>query len=145
VTEWSGKLADLFTISVPADAANLRCIRGFIAPILEASFDPDSVGQLVLAVDEACSNIIKHAQKWFKRKGTIQVEVRDGRRSVEIRVRNYCREKDVENIHPRDLDEVRPGGLGTHFIAEIMDRMEIVPDPDGGKRMALVMEKAKGE
>ena len=113
-------------------------------PIFEASFGENEVSQLVLAVDEACSNIIKHAQKWFQRRGTIQVEIRDSRRSVELRVKNFCREKDVENIRPRDLDDIRPGGLGTHFIAEIMDRMEIVPDSDGGKRMELVMEKLKG-
>ncbi len=114
-----------------------------MAPILDASFDEAEVGQLVLAIDEACSNIVKHAQRWFKRRGTISVDVRDSRRSVVIRVRNFCREKDVENVRPRELDEIRPGGLGTHFIAEIMDRMEIVPDSDGGKRMELVMEKMK--
>lgn len=128
---------------MPADATHLRCIRGFVSPILDVDFGEDEKGRLVLAIDEACSNIIKHAQKWFKRRGVIQVEIRNRRKSVEIRVRNFCREKDVENICPRDLDEIRPGGLGTHFIAEIMDRVEIVPDEDGGDRMQLVMEKRR--
>ncbi len=61
---------------------------------------------------------------------------------VRFRVRNFCCKEDVPNIQPRDLKCVRPGGLGTHFIHEIMDRVEFEPDPESPGRLSLVLEKS---
>ncbi|HLN25215.1 MAG TPA: ATP-binding protein, partial [Patescibacteria group bacterium] len=48
---------------------------------------------------------------------------------------------DVDKIKPRPLDEVRPGGLGTHFILSAMDEVAFVPPPEGAGNM-LKMIKA---
>ena len=111
-------------ISVPAEPRYLKSIRGFITPVFEANFSAEDVGKLVLAVDEACANIIKHGQSWFKPTGRITLEVVESKRKIEITIRDFCRERDVEKIKPRPLDEIRPGGLGTHFINEVMDAVE---------------------
>ncbi|MCK5479190.1 MAG: ATP-binding protein, partial [Methylococcales bacterium] len=36
-----------------------------------------------------------------------------------------------ENIRSRDLDDIRPGGLGVYFIHEIMDQVEYLENPKG--------------
>ena len=38
---------------------------------------------------------------------------------------------DVSRCEPRALDDVRPGGLGMHFMREIMDQVEFLPPPAG--------------
>lgn len=137
-------MAHSLSVSVPADPCYLRSIRGFIQPILEKHCSEEDVRQLVLAIDEACSNIIKHGQSWFMPKGTISVSVIDGKSKVVVTIHNYCRVKEVEKIKPRDLDDIKPGGLGTHFIAEVMDKVEFEPCTVREGRMALVMTKNTG-
>ena len=40
---------------------------------------------------------------------------------------------------PRERDDLRPGGLGTHFIGEVMDEVEFMPPPaDGGNLLRMV-------
>ena len=41
------------------------------------------------------------------------------------------RDIDPAKVQPRDLDDVRPGGLGTFLIREVMDSAEFVEPPPG--------------
>src|SRR5262245_11475748 len=50
-----------FFVSVPADARFLRAIRSFFQPLLTEVFGDATTQMLILALDEACSNMIKHA------------------------------------------------------------------------------------
>lgn len=131
-------------ISVPAEPRFLKCIRGFLTPVFDAKFACEETGRLILAVDEACANIIKHGQSWFKPTGRITLEVVESKKKIEITIRDFCRERDVEKIKPRPLDEIRPGGLGTHFINEVMDAVEFKPDEAKDGRMVLVLTKNYG-
>ena len=129
------------SVDVPADAEYLKCIRGFLRPVLESRFSDDCAQQLVLALDEACSNIIKHGKGWLKPKGRITLEIDIEKKKMTFRILSFCKEKEVEKIKPRDLDDIRPGGLGTHFIAEVMDTVDYVPDENKPGRAVLVMTK----
>ena len=44
-------------------------------------------------------------------------------------------------MKPRDLDDVRPGGLGTHFMAEVMDRVEFLTPPEGGGNLLRMVKR----
>lgn len=129
-----------FAMSVPAEARYLQVIRGFFEPVLDGLFK-DEAGMLLLALDEACSNVVKHRSKALMG-GMIHVRAEVGRDSLRFRIGDFCGEEDISRIQPRDLEDVRPGGLGTHFIKEIMDRVAFEPEPDSPGRMALVLEKA---
>lgn len=138
------KVENPLFISVPADARYLRCIRGFLMPLFEGRFSEKCAGDLILAVDEACANSIKHGRS--KVAGNrVQVLVLLDADRMEIRIEDFCGAKDVEKIRPRDLSEVRPGGLGTYFINAIMDEVRFVPDDGAPGRMALVMVKRGGK
>ena len=61
-----------------------------------------------------------------------------------ILIRDFADPVDISRIKPRDLDDVRPGGLGTYLISEVMDEVDFLPPPiDGGNLLRLV-KKIKG-
>lgn len=127
-----------FSVSVPAEAAHLKAVRAFFQPVLKERFGAEA-DMLVLALDESCSNILKHQKGGSGQCLTVTATIDS--RCVRFRVGNFCGAEDVPRIRPRDLKCVRPGGLGTHFIHEIMDRVEFEPDLESTGRLALVLEK----
>jgi anti-sigma regulatory factor (Ser/Thr protein kinase) len=131
-----------FFVSVPADPRFLRAIRAFFQPLLTEVFGDATTQMLILALDEACSNMIKHAGDDPPCDRRIEVESTLDERGVRLRLRDFCCASDVPNIKPRDLTVPAPGGLGTHFITRIMDRVRFEKDDDATGRVALVMEKA---
>ena len=101
---------------------------------------------VVLAVDEALTNVIKHAYDRTTDK-PIEVTMRatgqpPERPAIHIAIRDYGKQVDPDEIKGRDLDELRAGGLGMHIIHGVMDRVEYTPMPDGGT--LLQMEKSAG-
>lgn len=128
-----------FALTVPADPRYLKVIRSFFTPVLGDLFGEQS-GMLILALDESCANIVKHRSGCFEN-NVIQVRIEIGADRVRIRLGDFCAAADVPKIRPRDLDDIRPGGLGTHFVDQIMDRVGFDPEPGRPERMALVMEK----
>ncbi|MCC6671589.1 MAG: ATP-binding protein [Planctomycetes bacterium] len=129
----------VYQLKVPAEAGCLKAVRAFVASILESALGAE--GQMVvLALDEACANIVKHRTP---RVGCEDIEVRVEVEPelVRFRIGAFCAQEDLPRIRPRDLAELRPGGLGTHFIGQIMDRIEYEAEPDRPGAMALVLEK----
>jgi len=98
----------------------------------------EDVQDFVLAIDEACQNIIRYAYG-EDQEGEITLKIYHKDRELVVMLRDFAEPTDVEMVKPRDLDDIRPGGLGTHFIAEIMDRVEFMPPPlDGGNLLRMV-------
>ena len=128
-----------FSIRVPADPSHLKAIRAFFHEVLLADFGDDAE-MLVLALDESCSNVLKH-QRDRHESNALTVRATCGPDGARFEVCDFCCEGDVERIRPRDLGEVRPGGLGTHFVDRIMDRVSFEPDPARPGRLLLVLEK----
>jgi phosphoserine phosphatase RsbU/P len=129
-----------FFVSVPADSRFLRSIRAFFQPLLTEAFGDATTQMLILALDEACSNVVKHSVQGDSDR-RIAVSSRLTGDGVSFRLEDYCAQADVPNIKPRDLDVPAPGGLGTHFMTKIMDRIQFEPDPRHPERVALVMAK----
>jgi anti-sigma regulatory factor (Ser/Thr protein kinase) len=138
-----------FSLSVPASPRYLKAVRAFFQAVLGevsagaaagGSAGGDSWDFVILALDEACSNVLKHRDAGAAG-SRLCVEAEVGPASVRFRVDDFCSREDIPRIKPRDLKAVRPGGLGTHFIGEIMDRVEFIEDPEHPGRMALVLEK----
>ena len=101
--------------------------------------DVDSVA---LAVDEAMANVIRHDYggpcgdpillRLGKRRGS-----GDADDALEIIVRDFGRQVDPATIKSRDLDEVRPGGMGVHIIQSIMEKVEYSCPIDGGMQLRM--------
>lgn len=85
---------------------------------------------LVLAVDEAMTNVIRHAYCQDEA-GEIILEIRKRGDSLVFRMIDFAPSIDVAKIKQRDLSEIKPGGLGMHIMQQIMDKLEFVVPPDG--------------
>ena len=85
---------------------------------------------IVLVVDEACQNVIRHAYRGTEA-GDIVIEMALEGPHLVIHVRDFAPEIDGITVAPRRLDETRPGGLGTHFMREIMDEVAYLRPSDG--------------
>lgn len=94
--------------------------------------------RLVLAVNEACMNIIQHAYG-LGQNGDILLEIVLEEDGVAVRITDFADPVDWSSCRPRDLDDLRPGGLGLHLIHELMDEVVFLGHP-GGRGNALKMK-----
>ena len=103
-------------------------------------FPPADASRICLAVDEALCNVIRHGYD-LDPDGPITLTIRepDAEQIVEFIVEDRARQVEIDTIRSRDLNDVRPGGLGVHLISEIMDSAEWRHREGGGMR--LVMQK----
>lgn len=107
--------------------------RGFLA---DCGFEECAAELLILALDEACTNIIRYAYGHECRPIRLQMErLRDRVRFV---LRDYGRSCDPGKIRSRALEDIRPGGVGVHIIKQAFDHVEYDPRPRGTR---LVLEK----
>ena len=76
-------------------SSSLKDVRSFCREVFEKlHIDQNLKDELVLAIAEAAQNIVKHAYK------------------------------NAPDTEDREIDNVKPGGLGTFFIQQIMDAVE---------------------
>lgn len=128
-------------IGILSSPAHMRVVRAAMEKVCElAGLDDADTGAVVLSVDEALANIIRHVYKDAKDQ-RIDIEVvvtglpADG--SLRVSVRDYGQYVDPRTIRSRDLKDIRPGGLGVHIMNECMDRVEYRPAEGGGTLLVL--------
>ena len=108
------------------ESSSLKEIRSFAREVLAK--DPifqNSKDDVVLALAEAAQNIVKHAYKDnpdTNDKMAVQISCKENK--LEIGFFDMGNAVDPKKIKHRNIDNIRPGGLGTFFIQEIMDAME---------------------
>lgn len=112
-------------------------------------FTEKDAGQVALAVDEALVNIMRHG--YDKRTdGPIRLTVSPERgegggvERVRIVIEDEARQVDPGLIKGRDLEDVRPGGLGVHIIREVMDEVTYEKRDRAGMRLTLVKAMRPG-
>ena len=132
----------LLKLRCTSSAQQLQAVRESLVQALDkAGCDVQEQARLVLAVNEACMNIIQHAYRGDPA-GEMILEILNNDRELEFRLTDFAPTVDASMVRPRPLDEIRPGGLGTHFIREIMDEVEFTV-PEGGAGNLLIMKKHK--
>ena len=131
----------LLRLRVPARAERLKEIRGAVGEAARrCGCGTEAVQEVVIAVDEACQNIIRHAYG-KKTDGEIVVEIRRHGDTMTVDLRDFADKVDPGTIKPRDLDDLRPGGLGTHFMAEVMDSVEYLAPPRGKGNLLRMVKR----
>lgn len=102
-------------------------------------------GQMALAVDEALCNVMKHGYEGREDQPiSIGMQIHEDKggndhSSIRIVIEDRAKQVDPKTICGRDLQDVRPGGLGVHMIREIMD--DAVYEKREGGGMRLIMSK----
>lgn len=106
-----------------ADSKSLQEIRDSLRDIMKKhSVNECTMRDIVLAINEACMNIIQHA--YAGQTGEIQINIEKLPEQWRFILIDSGTPIDIINIKPRDLDDLRPGGLGLHFIRKTMDHVE---------------------
>jgi len=134
-------MTEMVALTVPSHPKFLYIVRNVMYPLaVNAGFSKKEARKIVLAVDEACSNIIKYAYAGDTTK-TISITVTNETDHISVRLIDLGRKVDVAKIAPRDLDDVRPGGLGTHFIRSAFDSVVYDTGQEQGTVLTLLKKK----
>ena len=124
--------------SYPATLRNLKKIRATIKDFLKIyEVDLKIIKNIQLAVDEAVTNIIKHAYKGENKNNIIKIELEYKNKKFLIHLYDNGIKVDKKKIKPRNLDNVKPGGLGVHFINEIMDQTKYLSSNEWNNHIVL--------
>lgn len=117
--------SETYKKTVSAATENLSEIRDFVSIHAEKhGFDKGTVADIRLAVDEACTNIIKHAYRYNPEENLeITIEVDDKRFLIYLvdtgegfDVKSYQKPNLQNQIKQR-----KRGGLGVHLMLSLMD------------------------
>lgn len=128
-------------LEMSSDPKLLAAARAMIGKLAERlGFADSQAAQIALALDEALCNIINHG---YNRRSDGRIWVRvwpsDGDAAgIRIVIEDLARQVDPSSIRSRDLDDVRPGGLGVHIIRESMDHVQYEKREGGGMRLTIV-------
>jgi anti-sigma regulatory factor (Ser/Thr protein kinase) len=111
-------------LSIPSHPKYLQLVRGAMEKATRIiGFSEDGSGHIILAVDEACSNIIKHSYM-NDPKGKIDISIEIHGKELKIHITDYGKQCDIRQMQSRDIEDIRPGGLGIYIINQVMDSVE---------------------
>lgn len=145
---------------MPADCVRLEvssdpCLLGLIRGVLQVWMDVfglavDRRDEVVLAVDEACSNAMRHAYGGRKDE-TVELVLSASGEWIEITVSDQGTPCPAECSEYRplvapELDDVTPGGLGVKLIHEVFDEVRFSPGTSHGNCVTMRLRRtAKNE
>jgi sigma-B regulation protein RsbU (phosphoserine phosphatase) len=136
----------LVSQSLPAQADQLKIVRRLVEAAARSSgASAQWASDLALAVDEACQNIIRHGYKGVA-DGRIGLAIRRRREELIVELEDSAPRVERSALRGRALDDLRPGGLGTHFMHQLTDRVRWrVPSSGNGNRMVLSKKLGGGD
>ena len=124
-------------------SASLKEVRTFSRDVFEKiNLPQDQKDELVLAIAEAAQNIVKHGYKGVD-STTDRMEIKISLKDGKLEIGFFDKGKPVvpENIQHRQLDDIKPGGLGTFFIKQIMDGAVFKKDQKGWVNHLILTKK----
>ncbi len=134
------------TLTVPSNSRFLSLIRALVESLLkEAGFSEKEGGRIVLALDEACANIMEHS---YKKTPTETIDITFGISSSELFVEMHDygpdgEEFDIKGKHVgragTEGEKITPRGRGMNIIENVMDTVEYKSSPEKGN--ILLMSK----
>jgi len=105
-------------------SSSLKEIRSFAREILaKDDIFKSTSDDVVLALAEAAQNIVKHAYSGQETSDNLKVEINFNNNQLKIDLYDKGVPAIPSNIKPRNVNDIKPGGLGTFFIGQIMDEV----------------------
>jgi len=123
--------------------ASLKDVRTFCREIFEKiNLPQEQKDELVLAIAEAAQNIVKHGYKGIEETND-RMEIKISLNDSDLEIGFFDKGKAVvpENVKHRKLDDIKPGGLGTFFIKQIMDNAVFKKDQTGWVNHLILTKK----
>jgi len=123
--------------------SSLKEVRVFSREVFEKINIPqEQKDELVLAIAEAAQNIVKHGYKGIENT-TDKMQIKISLKNSELEIGFFDKGKPVVpgNVQHRKLDDIKPGGLGTFFIKQIMDGAVFKKDQKGWVNHLVLSKK----
>jgi len=119
---------EIQTLTVKASTKHLAKVRDFVAAHAEQiGLNPKDVSEIRLAVDEAYTNIIKHAYKNDPHK-KVNIEIGSDGEQLWISLMDQGSGFDPNTYNEPDLmkriKEKKRGGMGVYLIRKLMDQVQ---------------------
>jgi len=129
---------DSVKITIPSHPKFLSIVRSITSKIGEIyGINETIVNDLKLAVDEACTNIIRHAYKGDTTKKII-LKYKLSPIQITVILEDNGIKADINKLKGRNLDDIKPGGLGIHFIKRVFDVFMLDEKKKKGNRLILI-------
>jgi len=117
-----------YQLKIPSQPENLAIIRDLVRKVAKkVGFSSDEASKIELAVDEACTNVIKHAYG-NNSDQTIDVQIRVDNKKLTITVTDKGKGFDPGKVEFPDLNKSikigKKGGLGLCLIRTLMDKVD---------------------
>src|SRR5438132_1713353 len=114
-------MSNLFVLK--NDSSELPPFRSRIREFLnQAGWSEKQTGEWTLVLDEALTNVIRHA--YAGKSGEIKVEVNDSESQTEFVIEDCGSPFDPTKMPQPKLPKETPGGLGVYLIRSLTDRFE---------------------
>ena len=129
-------------LHIQSQTEKLNLVRDFVSAAAQKfGFDEETIGKIILAVDEACTNIIKHSYGYGPHHD-IDIEIGQDGKKFEIIITHRGKSFDPGAVRTPDMKEYlshfRRGGLGIHLMRSLMDVVEYTTLPDQSNVVRLV-------
>jgi len=125
-------------VEFSSHTGNLAPMRKFVRNFLEEfPFSERERMLMVLGIDEACPNVIRHAYH-LRDDQLICLSLEGSRHCIRMRLRDYGKQTEAQAMKGRAHDLIRPGGLGLHLIRTAFDKVDYILKARGTE---LVMTK----
>jgi anti-sigma regulatory factor (Ser/Thr protein kinase) len=112
-----------------ACASQLCKIRASVRDTCKSfDFPEDEINLITLAIDEACTNIIRYA--YCGDMGRIVLQIFQDNNQAIFRLRDFGPCIDGACLEFRKNNLLEPGGLGLQLIHKVMDSVELIPPPE---------------
>jgi anti-sigma regulatory factor (Ser/Thr protein kinase) len=135
-------------LTVRSDPKLLASVRSLVRSWV-GSWDvvEKKADQVVLAIDEACTNAIRHAYEG-RRDGSVELTLQAGPEYLEFQVSDTgvpCPPECTERrpLQALDGDDLEPGGLGIQLIHEVFDEVDFCPGESGGNCITMKLKRLK--
>ena len=132
-----------YKLRIPSQTDNLEIIREFVSRVAsKVGFGVNDVEKIELAVDEACTNVIKHAYDKNPDK-PIDIIIKIDFNKFTIVITDHGKGFDPKKLKIPNMQEylaeLRVGGLGIYLMRSLMD--EVNYDIKPGVRNKVTMVK----
>ena len=128
-------------LSVSSNSRHLCLIRGVTKRITKGmGFSEEESARTVLALDEACCNVIKYSYGKDS-SGKIEVTFKILEEALEITIKDYGqygKDYDIDKLQCFEGKKVEPGGYGVGIMKCVMDRIEYTPCIGGGNTLTML-------
>ena len=131
-----------YQLRLPSQSDNLAIIREFVTKIAQkVGFNNDETSKIELAVDEACTNVIRHAYGNSSNQ-VIDVQIRVDKKKLSITVSDKGKGFNPDNVKLPDIGESikkgRKGGLGLCLIKTLMDKVDFQIKPGTKNQVKMI-------